>query len=187
MAVIGIRYPIWSPYVSGGEGAAIVYGEAVTTDEIIEANVSWTRNTNVLYASDRAVETDNSITSGKITLNLDDVSPALATSMLGMIGAGSPVTYEDADVAGPHGGFGYIRVKRKKGVTSFEAYWIHDCQFVLTEETSVTRGENIEWQTPKLEGTIFGTDLDGSGIFKFRKMQVFATEALAKTYLDSLA
>ena len=62
MAVIGIRYPIWSPYVSGGEGAAIVYGEAVTTDEIIEANVSWTRNTNVLYASDRAVETDNSIT-----------------------------------------------------------------------------------------------------------------------------
>ena len=103
--------------------------------------------------------------------------------MLGMIGAGSPVTYEDADVAGPHGGFGYIRVKRKKGVTSFEAYWIHDCQFVLTEETSVTRGENIEWQTPKLEGTIFGADLDGSGI-QVPQDASFATESAAKAYLD---
>ena len=187
MAVIGIRYPIWSPYVSGGEGEAIEYGAPVTSDEIIEANITWTRNANVLYASDRAVETDNSITGGKISLNLDDVSQTLSTSMLGVIGAGSPVTYEDADVAAPHGGFGYIRVKRKSGVTSYEAYWIHDCQFVLTEETSVTRGENIDWQTPKLEGTIFGVDLDGSGTFKFRKMQIFTTEALARAYLVSLA
>lgn len=187
MAVIGIRYPVWSPYVSGGNGAVIVYGTAVTTDSIIEANISWTRNSNPLYADDRAVEIDNSITGGKISLNLDHVSAALRLSMLGMTGSGSPVTYEDSDLAGPHGGFGYIKVVRKSGITTYEAYWIHDCQFVLGEESAVTRGENIDWQTPSLEGTIFGADLDGSGTFKFRKMQIFATEALAKAYLDSLA
>ena len=187
MATVGIRYPIWSPYVSGGDGAVIVYGTAVTGDHAIEANISWTRNSTPLYGDDKAVEVDNSITGGKITLGLDHLSTDLRSSMLGMAGSGSPLTYEDSDATSPHGGFGYIKVLRNNAAVTFEAYWIHDVQFALGEEAAKTRGENIEWQTPTLEGTIFGKDLDGSGVFKFRKMQVFATEALAKAYLDALA
>ena len=106
MAVIGIRYPIWSPYVSGGSGVAVVYGTAVTGDHAIEAKITWTRNATPLYGDDKVVEWDNSITGGKITMGLDHLSTALRLSMLGMEGAGSPVTYEDTDIVGPHGGFG---------------------------------------------------------------------------------
>lgn len=188
MATIGIRYPIWSPYASGGSGAPIVYGTAVTGDHAIEASIAWERNTNQLYGDDRVVEYDNSIVGGTITFQFDHLSAALRASMLGMTGdGGNPVTYEDSDAAAPHGGFGYIKVLRNGGTTTYEAYWIHDVQFTLGDETAKTRGANIEWQTPTVTGKIFGVDLDGSGVFKFRQMQIFATEALAAAYLDSLA
>jgi hypothetical protein len=187
MAVIGLRYPVWSPYVSGGSGQAIVYGTAVTGDHAVEASIAWERNTNQLYGDDRVVEFDNSIVGGTITMQFDHLGTALRASMLGMVGSGSPLTYEDQDAVAPHGGFGYIKVLRNNGTTTYEAYWIHDVQFTLGDETAKTRGANIEWQTPTVTGKIFGVDLDGSGTFKFRKMQVFATEALAAAYLDSLA
>jgi len=60
-------------------------------------------------------------------------------------------------------------------------------QFTLDDETAKSRGENIEWQTPTLNGKIYGKDLDGTGVFKFRKMQIFATEAQAKGYLNGIA
>ena len=187
MATIGLRYPVWAPYVSGGNGAAIVYGTAVTGDHAIEANIKWNRNTNVLYGDDVPVEQDNSIVSGEITFGYDHMSAALRASMLGMTGSGSPLTYEDSDATAPHGGFGYIKVLRNNGTQSYEAYWIHDVQFTLDDETAKSRGENIEWQTPTLNGKIYGKDLDGSGVFKFRKMQIFTTEALAKQYLNGIA
>ena len=186
MATIGLRYPIWAPYVSGGSGEAIVYGTAVTGDHAVEATIAWSRNTNNLYGDDIIVENDNSIQSGTITFGMDHLSTDLRSSMLGMTGSGSPLTYEDSDAVAPHGGFGYIKVLRNNGTQTYEAYWIHDVQFTLGDESAKTRGTNIEWQTPVVTGQINGVDLDGSGVFKFRKMQVFATEALAKAYLDAL-
>ena len=74
MAVIGLRYPVWAPYASGGSGEAIVYGTPVTDAHAIEANISWSRNTNNLYADDTIVEYDNSIMSGTISLMIDNLS-----------------------------------------------------------------------------------------------------------------
>ena len=186
MAVVGLRYPIWAPYVSGGSGAPIVYGAKVDSDKAIEANIKWKRNTAELYADDMVAERDNSIMSGEITFGFDHLSTDMRVSMLGMEGSGSPVTYEDSDAVGPHGGFGYIKVLRKSGVQSYEAYWIHDVQFTLGDESAKTREANIEWQTPSVKGDIYPAALDDSGKFKFRKFQVFSTEAAAKAYLQSL-
>lgn len=187
MATIGLRYPIWSPYASGGSGAPIVYGTAVTGDHAIEATIEWNRNENQLYGDDAICEYDQSIVGGTITMQLDHLSSSLRSSMLGETGTGDPLTYEIADSVAPHGGFGYIRVLRNNATLGYEAYWYHDVQFVVSGETLTTRGENIEWQTPTVTGTIFPVDLDGTGVYKLRKYQVFATYAAAKAYLDGLA
>lgn len=187
MATIGLRYPVWSPYVSGGAGAPIVYGTAVTGDHAIEASLTWNRNTNELYGDDMVVEYDNSILSGEITFGYDNLSAALKASMLGETQIGVTGVYEIADNVAPHGGFGYIKVIRNNGVNAYEAYWYHDVQFSLDGESAKTRGENIEWQTPTVTGKIYGKDLDGSGVFKFRTYKSHATESAAKAYLDSLA
>lgn len=188
MAVIGLRYPVWAPYASGGSGAAIVYGTPVVGDHAIEASISWERNTNVLYGDDMPVEQDNSIMSGTITFQFDHLSAALRASMLGMTetSAGSKI-YEDSDAVAPHGGFGYIKVLRNGGTTSYEAYWIHDVQFTLGDESAKTRGSNIEWQTPTVNGKIFGASLDSTGTLKYRKFKACDTLADAKAYINGIA
>ena len=186
MAVIGLRYPIWSPYVSGPAAGVITYGTAVTSDHAIEANVSWSRNENNLYGDDVIVEYDNSIMGGEITFVYDHLAPALRASMLGEVQIGTTGVYEISDAVAPHGGFGYIKTMRNGGTTTYDAYWYHDVQFVLDGESAKTRGENIEWQTPTITGKIYGVDEDGSGAFKFRTVKSHTTEALAKTYLDGL-
>lgn len=187
MAGISLSYPIWSPYASGGSGVPIVYGTAVTGDHAIEATITWNRNTNELFGDDMVVEYDNSIQSGEITFTADHLSAALRASMLGETGSGSPLTYEISDAVAPHGGFGYVKVLRNNATLSYEAYWYHDVQFAVENEGGKTRGENIEWQTATIKGKIYPAALDGTGVYKFRKYQVFTTLAAAKSYLDGLA
>ena len=187
MATIGLRYPIWSPCASGGSGVPIVYGTPVTGDHAIEASITWNRNANQLYGDDIVVEYDNSVMGGEITFGFDNLSAALKASMLGETEIGSTGVYEISDAAAPHGGFGYVKVVRNSGTTTYEAYWYHDVQFVLDGESAKTRGDNIEWQTPTITGKIFGVDEDGSGVFKFRTVKSHATYALATAYLDGLA
>lgn len=188
MAVIGLRYPVWAPYASGGSGEAIVYGTPVTDAHAIEANISWSRNENNLYADDTIVEYDNSIMSGTISLMIDNLSATMKASMLGMtetsVGTG---VYEDSDAAAPHGGFGYIKVIRSGGTTSYEAYWIHDVVFTLGDESAKTRGANIEWQTPAITGQINGVLLDETGVYKFRQMSPESDYEDAVSFIDTIA
>lgn len=188
MAVIGLRYPIWSPYGSGGSGTPIVYGTAVTGDHAVSAVLTWTRNNNPLFGDDAAVEIDNSATGGTITMGVDHLSDSLRASMLGEVETtpGSGI-YEVTDAAAPYGGFGFIRVLRNNGTTTYEANWLHQVQFVQNEESANTRTQSIEWQTPSLVGTIFAVDLDGSGTLKLRQRKVFSTLASAKSWLNGLA
>lgn len=187
MAVIGLRYPIWSPYVSGPAAGVITYGTAVTSDHAIEANVSWSRNENNLYGDDTIVEYDNSIMGGEITFVYDHLAPALRASMLGEVEIGSTGVYEISDAVAPHGGFGYIKTMRNNGVTTYDAYWYHDVQFSVGDDSAKTRGENIEWQTPTVTGKINGVDMAGDGVIKYRYFKPGLTLAAAKSYLDSLA
>jgi phi13 family phage major tail protein len=187
MAVIGLRYPIWSPYVSGPAAGVITYGTAVTGDHAIEANVEWDRNENNLYGDDAVCEYDNSIVGGTITFTLDHLSAALRASMLGEAQIGSTGVYEISDAVPPHGGFGYIRTVRNNGVTTYDAYWYHDVQFSLSGDASTTRGENIEWQTQTVTGRILPVDMAGDGVLKLRYWKPGLTYAAAKSYLDGLA
>lgn len=187
MAVIGLRYPIWSPYVSGPAAGVITYGTAVTDDHAIEASVEWDRNENNLYGDDAICEYDNSIMGGTITFTYDHLSAALRASMLGEAQIGSTGVYEISDAVAPHGGFGYIRTVRNNGVTTYDAYWYHDVQFSLSGDASTTRGENIEWQTQTVVGKINAVDLNGDGVMKFRFCKPGLTYANAKSYLDTLA
>lgn len=188
MAVIGLRYPIWAPYTSGGNGAAIVYGTPVEGTHAIEANLSWNRNENNLHGDDTIVEYDNSIQGGSISFTVDNLSAAMRASMLGMVETGTGTgIYEDSDAVAPHGGFGYIKVIRLDGATTYEAYWIHDVQFTLGDETAKTRGDSIEWQTPVLTGQINGVLLDETGVYKFRQMKPCDTYAAAMSFVDTFA
>ena len=188
MAFIGLRYPVVATLNTHTDGSAPTYNTGMVIGHAIQANLTITRNDNPLYADDRIVEDDNGVTGMSIELGLDDLADTVQAYMLGVkAGTGQDPAYSDTDEGAPTVGFGYIRVRRKNGVTSYQATWYYKATFGQTDETAQTKGESIEWQTPTITGRVQGTAVDASGALTYRIRKEFATEEEAKTYLDGLA
>ena len=193
MAFIGLRKAIAAPLATEPGNAEPTYGSGGSViGKAIQANLTITRNNNPLYADDTIVEDDNSITAMSLELGLDDLAPEDRVKVLGLVkktaGTNPAVdTYYDTDASAPYVGFGYIRVRRKAGVTSYQACWIYKAKFSFEDESTQTKGESIEWQTPTINGRCMGISRDASGRLDFRARQVFASEADAKTWLNTKA
>lgn len=188
MAKVGLRYPVFAPIQSEQEGTMPVYGKGVVIGHAISADISFTKSESKLYADDRVVEADNTITGGSITLGVDDVSDAVQVAMLGVreeTEEGTKV-YIDGGTAAPYGGFGYIRVQRLNGVTKYISYWVYKVMFGKSDETANTKGESLEWQTPTLSAEMMGVNIGGNDV-DFRKHASFETFEAAKAWVDKLA
>lgn len=193
MAYIGLRYPVVATVSGHTDGADPTYNAGKVIGHAIQANLTINRNDNPLYADDRIVEDDNGITGMSLELGLDDIPEDVQVYMLGVVkettGSGTSAvdTYFDNDQGAPVVGVGYIRVRRKAGVTSYQAVWIYKATFGYTDETAQTKGESIEWQTPTITGRVQGVSRTGTGRLDFRAKQEFATEAEAIAWLKTKA
>lgn len=189
MAFIGLRYPVASAITAETAGAMPTYGTGFVVGHAITANLTINRKDNPLYGDDVICEDDNSITSMSIELGTDDLEEAVQVKLLGIkaVAATGTTEYHETDDSAPTVGFGYIRVRRLDGNTTYQAVWIHKVMFGITGEDAKTKGESIEWQTPTITGRIMGVSLNSPAAISFRKKAEFATEAAAKAWLDALA
>jgi len=193
MAFIGMRHVVIARVASHTPGSEPTYSAGMVAGKAITGNLTINRNNNPLYADDVIAEDDNGITSMELELGLDDLLEDVQEYM-GLLekkttGTGSDAvdTYYDTDDSARDVGVGYIRVRRKNGVTKFQALWIFSALFSIESENSQTKGETIEWNTPTANGRCKGLDVDSSGKRKFRKRRLFDTESDAVEFLDGLA
>ena len=130
MAFVGLKYCVFAPITTETPFTPIVYGTGVVLGRMIGANITFNRNSEPLYADDGMAESDNSITGGTISLNLDDVEEAAQVTAFGLLKTGDPGSevYSEVGDPAPYGGIGYVRVRRLRGVTSYVAYWLHKVQ-----------------------------------------------------------
>ena len=111
MAFVGLLYAVAAPIQTEADGQAITYGKGQVIGGMMTAEISYTRNSNPLYADDRVMEEDNSITGGTIKMGVDDVNDDARVMMLGDVkegDAGEEVYHETGESA-PYVGTGYIR------------------------------------------------------------------------------
>lgn len=186
MAEIGMQYPVWAPLTSE-EGNALTYGTGMVMGRAVSANISWQKEDNELYGDDVVAETDNSITGYTLDVTTTDLEEAVEAAILGLQKVGNTEEYEQTGDNTPYGGHGYIRVLVRNGVRLYKAVWYPKVQFSKNSEASNTKGRNINWGTPTLNGKGLGVYDDASGKAKFRKQQVFTTLEAAKAYLNSKA
>ena len=186
MAFVGLRHPVWAPIESETDGTEPVYGKGVVVGRAMQADVSFKRSDTPLYADDVAAESDNSITGGSVTLGVDDLSDEAAEAMLGDV-AGKDGEIAERCEGAPYGGFGYMRVRRLRGVTSYIGYWLYKTQFGRGDENAKTRGETLEWQTPTVSGSVLPVYADESGAAVCRIRRSFKTAAEAEAWLDARA
>lgn len=190
MAFIGLRHPVAAKFTQTADGVEPTYTNGMVIGRAIQANVTKNHNQNPLYADDIIAEDDNSLTAMSYTLGTDDLTDEVRAMLLGDVEhkTGDATDYfdETGDGSSPVG-FGYIRVRRLKGVTSFQGVWCHKVLFTEDNEESQTKGESIEWRTPSLTGRVHGCYLDSTGKAYFRRRKSFTTEADAIAWLNGLA
>lgn len=189
MAFVGLLYAVAAPIQTEADGQAITYGKGQVIGGMMTAEISYTRNSNPLYADDRVMEEDNSITGGTIKMGVDDVNDDARVMMLGDVkegDAGEEVYHETGESA-PYVGTGYIRVRRKDNKTNYIAYWVHKAIFGIGTESAKTKDQNIEWQTPTLEGSIMGVKNNAALQTRFRERRTFTKESEARAWLNKKA
>lgn len=193
MAFIGMRHVVAAKIATETPGAALTYSAGMVVGKAIQGNLTWNRNDNPLDADDAIAENDNGATGGSIDLVTDDLLDAVRAYLLGdeeiTVGTSPNTTteYESTDEPAPYVGFGYMRVRMKNGVTSYQAVWYHKAQFGETNENAQTKGQTIEWQTPTLTGRIMGVNDNAAGKIRFRRRANFDTAAAAIDWLDDKA
>lgn len=189
MAFIGIRHLVVAKIATETRGSALTYEAGMVMGEPIRANVTITRGTNPLYAGDREVENENGITGISTEVGADDLTDQVRVYALGdkALTGNDAGVYRQTDAAAPYVGYGYIRVRKRRGVRYFQAVWNHKAQFGENSETTTTKGENVEWQTPTVVARSQGVFLDDSGEISWRDRKTFDTEADAIAWLDGKA
>jgi len=193
MAFIGMRHVVVAKLTSHTPGAEPTYDAGKVAGKAITGNLTINRNNNPLYADDIIAEDDNGITSMDLELGVDDLDEE-TQAYIGLIkevetgsGTSAVTTYYENSAAANNVGVGYMRVRRKAGVTTFQGIWIYKTLFSKNAENSQTKGETIEWQTPTVNGRCMGLSVDSTGEATFRKIRNFDTESDAEDWLDGLA
>ena len=194
MARTGLLYPVYAPVSTYTEGSAITYGTGAVLCHAIEANITYNRRDNPLYADDYKVENDKGLTGYTIAFTGDrlpnDKRAALLNETVLTTGTAPNTTvtgYRVTDTNPPYVGFGYIVKALEDNVVKYEAYWFWRVQFSLDNENAHTKEENISWGTYPMTGTGFGAVIESGGDVVFFDHMNFGTESAAKSWLNSKA
>jgi phi13 family phage major tail protein len=161
MAFIGLKYPVYAPITSKPSGSLPVYGAGRNYSYATEASIALEFADSKLPGDDAIRESDKGFLSGKITQGITDLDEEACIDLLGAQEreVDGHTVIRDGGIFNPQEvGYGYYRVKRINGVRKIVAIWYYCTQWTEPSEDGKTKGESIEWQTPKIEGEIFRLD-----------------------------
>ena len=179
MARIGLdnfRYGILTEAADGTP----TYGVAKKPGKAINCNVSITNNSAKLYADNGLAESDTSFQSGTVSLGIDDDDLTTLADILGHTIEDGEIVRNSMDAA-PYVGLGRIITKMVNGVYKYKVEFLNKVKFSEPSQDDSTKGENVEFGTPTIEGTV-ATLANGD----WSKAKTFDTYSAAVTYLEGL-
>lgn len=179
MAKIGLKYPVYGLLTESGTGNT--YSAMKEIAKAIKADIKITKSDTDLYANDGIAESDNSVTGGTVSLEIDDLSDEVYLALMGhsKVGETDELVAKGPDTS-PFVGFGFYGRKIVHNKSKYRAIFIPKVKFAEPDDTNETKKENTTFQTQTIEGKIVLLD-DAT----WKKEQTFDTEEEAKTYLAS--
>ena len=180
MAKIGLnnfRYGILTEAQDGTPS----YGGAKKPAKAISCSVSITNNDVKLYADDALAESDTSFQSGTVTIGIDDEDQATMADLLGHQVDGDGVMVRNANDTAPYVGLGRVVVKMVGGAYRYKVEFLSKVKFGEPSQDDNTKGENVEFATSEIEGTI-STLADG----EWSQTKTFTEKAEAIAFLEGL-
>lgn len=179
MAKIGLtnfRYAVLTEATDGTP----TYDGAKTPAHAISCSVDITNNDVKLYGDDVVVESDTSFQTGTATITIDDDDIEVIGTLLGHTVTTGELVRASDDVA-PYVGFGRIVTKMVGGEYKYKVEFLYKVKFSEPSQSDNTKGENLEFGTTELQGTV---SCLANG--KWSVAKSFDTKASAVTYLEGL-
>ena len=189
MAGIGLRKPYYAHYIYDPVTGQVTYTGGGIMAKAVEFTASIEDGgDNNLYADDGIAESDRSFAGGEMSITTDDLTQEASTAVLGVrrnevtLPSGDVVTelVYDESAEAPNLGFGIIIPKRRGGKAYYRALVMNKVMFSVPEESAKTKGDKVEWQTPKITGTIMRSDGEGH---PWKREATLESEAAAEAYI----
>jgi phi13 family phage major tail protein len=177
MAKIGLnnfRYGI----LTEGEDGTPSYAGAKKPAKAVSCNVEVTNNEAKLFADDALAESDSSFAGGTVTMGIDNEDDQTMADMLGHEITEGEMVRNANDVA-PYLGLGRVVTLMVNGVYKYRAEFLYKCKFSEPSQENTTKGENLEFGTSEIEGTVNAL-ADG----RWSATETFNTKAEAIAYIE---
>jgi len=183
MAQIGLRHFTYSVITDGK------YTGANKLSGAINCKPSLTIAEATLYADDTVAESAKEFVKGTLSLTTADDDDTVFAGLLGhSVDSTSKEVIKAVDDVAPYVGFGRVVVRIVNNVKKYRAEFFPKVQFKDYQTEGKTKGENIEFATPTIEGTIFAHEETINTVAKlvWEHHKTFDSDAEAQTYLTDL-
>ena len=177
MALIGLKNLYYAKMTIGANDAES-YGTPKKIGEAIEVDINPSSQTSNLYGDDMAVATDNSLTEIMVTIEITELSLEDQAALLGHSYSSQDGLVANMSDRAPYVALLFESDKHKGGVRCTKYM---KGKFSPTQSTTRTRGEQLEYQTPKLTGTFVA---NAAGVWK--KEKDFADGADTSSWYESV-
>ncbi len=160
MATIGLDKMYFAPITEDADGNE-TYGtpEKLAKAMTVEMEIEVLEAT--LYADDGPAESVKEFGTGTITLGVDDIGVNAAEKLTGAQIDENHVVVLQSEGGGQPVALGF-RAKKSNG--TYRYYWMYRVIFGIPATNLTTKGEEITFSTPTIEGTILRRNrLDGNG------------------------
>ena len=180
MAKIGLTNFRYSILTEAADGTPS-YNGAKSPGKAVSCNVEISNNSAMLYADDALAESDTSFQSGTVTMGIDEDDLEIMATLLGHTISEDGVVTRNANDAAPYVGLGRVVTKMVNGVYKYKVEFLYKVKFSEPSAENSTKGENLEFATTEIEGTVAALQNGNWSVAK-----TFTTKADALSYLESL-
>lgn len=176
MAYVGLR----KPYVAKYDRATKTYSNGFKYSHAVSFNINPNYAEASLYGDDMQVEYEKAFTNAGITLGTTSTPIDAAEVMFGhtVDREKNKVIFKATDEAN-YVGVGIIAPEKVDGANKFVAFLILSAKFADSAESFTTKGDQLQFNTPSIEGSAVAADDDGN----WKITEVFDTEAEAEAFV----
>ena len=158
MATIGLDMLHFAKITEDDDGNE-TYGTPEKLAKAISADLSVELVEAILYADDGIAEIVKEFGNGTLSLGIDDIGSAVASTLTGATIDSNGVVISASEDGGEPVAIGF-RAKKANG--KYKYFWLYKVKFGIPATNLATKGESITFSTPTIEGTIMRRNkLDG--------------------------
>ena len=150
MATIGFDQ-LYYALITEDENGVETYAKPERLAKAITAELSVELAEAVLYADDGAAEVVKEFKSGTLTLGVDDIGVKAAEVLTGAKADKNGVLVSTTEDVGQNVAIGF---RAKKANQTYRYYWLYRVRFGIPSVNLETKGNEINFQTPSIEGTV---------------------------------